>query len=224
MATFVHHGPVDWGAKNSEIRMKILIADDDLFFRNLLTQILAPHYEIVVTSDGRQAWTLLQEPQAPRLAILDWVMPGLSGPEICRKVRASRSLPPAYLIILTAKNSTADIVAGLRAGADDYITKPPVSAELLARVRMAERILSLQDAVAAQEVFTRHLSGRESRLRCLLADCSLCRRLHDQGGLSALEDYLSQPHAPSNDPSASCADRDFCLHQLSASGSEHSHS
>ncbi len=131
--------------------MKLLIADDDAFFRELLQRLLAPNHEFVVAADGLEAWALLQGPDAPRLAILDWVMPGLSGPQVCRKARTSGTpVSSAYLIILTAKNSEADIVSGLRAGADDYITKPPIPAELRARVKVGERILALQDAVEAQ--------------------------------------------------------------------------
>lgn len=134
--------------------MKLLIAEDDHMFQATLTRILAPFYQIVIANDGQEAWQILKQPGAPRLAILDWVMPGLTGPEICRKVRADESLSSAYLIILTSKNSEADIVSGLRAGADDYITKPPSAAELCSRTRTGERILALQEAVNAQSAFS----------------------------------------------------------------------
>src|SRR5579859_1938691 len=129
--------------------MQLLIAEDDDFFQKILRQILGPGYEIVAARDGDEAWAKLQEPDAPRLAILDWVMPGLSGPQVCRKVRESATLSSMYLIIVTSKNSESDIVAGLRSGADDYITKPPLPAELRARVRVGERVLELQAAVEA---------------------------------------------------------------------------
>jgi len=130
--------------------MRLLIAEDDALFRTMLVQVLAPEYEIVVANDGGEAWEILQQPDAPRLAILDWVMPGLTGPEICRKVRASACLSSMYILILTSKNSEADIVAGLRAGADDYITKPPTATELRARARVGKRILALQEALITQ--------------------------------------------------------------------------
>ena len=130
--------------------MKLLIAEDDVLFRTMLVQVLAPEYEIVVANDGTEAWEIMQQPDAPRLAILDWVMPGLSGPEICRKVRASAFLSSMYILILTSKNSEADIVAGLRAGADDYVTKPPTATELRARTRVGKRILALQEALITQ--------------------------------------------------------------------------
>ena len=133
--------------------MRLLIAEDDAFFQTLLQQILGPDHEFILANDGNEAWEMLQSPYAPRLAILDWVMPGLTGPQVCRKVRGRADLSSMYLIILTAKNSEADIVSGLRAGADDYITKPPMPAELRARVRAGERILALQEAVEAQSAF-----------------------------------------------------------------------
>ena len=133
--------------------MKLLIAEDDVLFQKILSQILAPTYEIVLACTGQEAWDILQTPDAPRLAILDWVMPGLTGPEICRKVRASERLRSMYLLIVTSKNNEADIVSGLRAGADDYITKPPIAAELRARLRVGERVLSLQESLEAQSGF-----------------------------------------------------------------------
>jgi len=138
--------------------MKILIAEDDDFFQKVLEQVLGPGHEIVVAHDGNEAWEILQKPDAPRLAILDWVMPGLSGPQVCRRVRGCAALSSMYLIILTSKNSEADIVSGLRAGADDYITKPPLPAELQARVRVGERVLELQAAVEAHSVGARTAS------------------------------------------------------------------
>ncbi len=141
--------------------MRVLIAEDDKFFQKLLQQILAEH-ELTITHDGNEAWTALQSPDPPRLAILDWVMPGLSGPEICRKVRACPSLASTYLILLTAKNNEGDIVSGLKAGADDYITKPPLAAELQARVKAGERILALQDILAVQTALADQAFRRET--------------------------------------------------------------
>ena len=91
--------------------MKLLIAEDDAFFRNIVKQVLSPEHELIFAKDGDEAWAVLQQPDAPRLAILDWVMPGLSGPQICRNVRACARLASTYLILFTARNSTADIVS-----------------------------------------------------------------------------------------------------------------
>jgi phosphoserine phosphatase RsbU/P len=131
-------------------KMRLLVADDDVFFQRLIEGQLSADYDLVIVQDGLEAWHELQKPRAPRLAILDWVMPGLSGPQICRKVRASENLESVYLILLTARNNESDIIAGLKAGADDYITKPPMPAELRARLKMGERVLALQDAVNVQ--------------------------------------------------------------------------
>jgi two-component system, cell cycle response regulator len=130
--------------------MKLLIAEDDRLFQKIVVELLAPDYDLILARDGIEAWAELQRPEAPRLAILDWVMPGLNGPQICRRVRACPPLSSIYLILLTAKNNEDDIVAGLRSGADDYITKPPLPAELRARIKVGERILALQDALQAQ--------------------------------------------------------------------------
>lgn len=130
--------------------MKLLIAEDTSFFRNILQQVLGREYELVFANDGDAAWAALQQPGAPRLAILDWVMPGLSGPQLCRKVRSYEALSSMYLILFTARNSEADVVSGLRAGADDYITKPFDPADLCARIRMGERALGWRDAVEAK--------------------------------------------------------------------------
>ncbi|HEV2396860.1 MAG TPA: response regulator [Candidatus Sulfotelmatobacter sp.] len=132
-------------------KTKLLVADDDPFFQTLMGSLLAPDYDLIIVHDGKEAWRELQKLGAPRLAILDWVMPGFSGPQICRKIRAS-NLSSTYLILLTARNNESDIVAGLRAGADDYITKPPIPAELRARIKMGERVLALQDAVKVSAV------------------------------------------------------------------------
>ncbi len=145
--------------------MKVLVAEDDVLFQRLLAQLLGPDYEIVLACTGSEAWEILQRPDAPRLAILDWVMPGLTGPEICRKVRANERLRSMYLLIVTSKNSEADIVAGLRAGADDYITKPPIAAELRARIRVGERVLSLQRAVEAQALSTQSVFAGDALRR-----------------------------------------------------------
>jgi DNA-binding response OmpR family regulator len=148
--------------------MKLLIAEDDILFRRLLHQILAPDYDIVMTQDGNEAWAALQQSDAPRLAILDWVMPGMSGPQVCRMVRQCPRLNSTYLIILTAKNTAADVVSGLRAGADDYATKPFSPEELRARVKLGERILGLKDALAERSVEANESSARETVLQQLL--------------------------------------------------------
>jgi DNA-binding response OmpR family regulator len=148
--------------------MKLLIAEDDIFFRKLLQQTLGADYDVILAEDGNEAWATLQREDAPQLAILDWVMPGLSGPQVCRRVRQCSHLDSMYLIILTAKNSAADVVSGLRAGADDYVTKPFSPEELRARVKIGERILNLKDSLVERSMEANESSERETLLQQLL--------------------------------------------------------
>jgi DNA-binding response OmpR family regulator len=127
--------------------VKVLIAEDEPLFRKLLLQLLTPEFDLTVTEDGITALARLQEENGPVLAILDWVMPGLTGIEVCRELRAHRRTAPIYVILLTARNSAADIVSGLRAGADDYVTKPVQAEELRARVQLGCRIIELRSAL-----------------------------------------------------------------------------
>jgi sigma-B regulation protein RsbU (phosphoserine phosphatase) len=99
-------------------------------------------YEVVLVSGGEKAWAALQGEDGPQLAILDWFMPGFDGPTVCRKVRASNIPRYIYILLLTAKDRSGDVVTGIEAGADDYLTKPFNSEELRVRLKAAERILS----------------------------------------------------------------------------------
>jgi DNA-binding response OmpR family regulator len=173
--------------------MKLLIAEDDPLFRSLLQQILAPDYDVIMTQDGNEAWAALQQTNAPRLAILDWVMPGMSGPQVCRKVRQCPRLDSTYLIILAAKNTVADVVSGLRAGADDYVTKPFSPEELRARVKLGERILGLKDALVERSVEANESSARETVLQRLLLSLP-CRPVSNasQKDWSGVEAYVRQ--------------------------------
>ena len=130
--------------------MKALIAEDEPLFRKLLEQLLSAQFELTVTEDGHTALARLQEDDGPVLAILDWVMPGKSGLEVCRELRARRRTAGIYVILLTARNSAADILAGLRAGADDYVTKPVQAEELRARVQLGCRIIELRAALKTE--------------------------------------------------------------------------
>ncbi len=153
--------------------MRILVAEDDLLFRRLLQQVLAPEHEVLLAEDGGQAWEMLQQPDHPPLALLDWVMPVMTGPQICRKVRQDPQLSSMYLMILTAKNSVPDVSSGLRAGADDYVTKPFIPEELRARVRLGERLVRAE--LTAQ--LLAEAEARELRLLRLLPICPGCHRL-----------------------------------------------
>ena len=128
--------------------MKILIAEDDTATRRKLESCLLDwNYEVVVASDGEEAWQALQGDDAPRLAILDWMMPGKDGLKVCEEVRSAKSEPYVYIILITARDRKEDVVQGLEAGADDYLTKPYDVHELKARLRTGRRILALQEAL-----------------------------------------------------------------------------
>jgi DNA-binding response OmpR family regulator len=170
--------------------MKLLIAEDDSFFRRLLEQILAPEYDVILARDGNEAWAALQQPDPPYLAILDWVMPGMSGPQVCRKVRQGSRLD-MYLIILTAKNTVADVVSGLRAGADDYVTKPFSPEELRARVAIGRRILDLKKSLAERSAEASESSARETLLQQLLLSLPIHSGSNiDQQDWPGVEAYL----------------------------------
>jgi two-component system, cell cycle response regulator len=125
--------------------MKILIADDDVTSRLVLAGVLKKWgHEVAAKVDGTEAWEAMRRPDAPTLAILDWMMPGLDGVEVCRRIRGLQTDQPPYLIVLTSRGDKADIVAGLEAGADDYLAKPFDPGELRARVDVGQRMIELQ--------------------------------------------------------------------------------
>jgi serine/threonine-protein kinase len=122
--------------------MKVLIADDDSLWRAVLSQNVNKWgYEVVTAEDGGQAWDILQQRGAPRVAILDWQMPELDGVEICRRIRGSLKLPFIYTIILTSRDSRDDMVTGFQSGADDYLIKPVDMEILHSRLSAAVRIV-----------------------------------------------------------------------------------
>jgi len=125
--------------------MKVLVAEDDLTSRTILTAILQKWgYEVVSAVDGEQALEVLQQPDAPKLALLDWSMPGLSGVEVCSRLRDKQINDSIYIIILTAKSEKKNIVEGLNAGANDYIIKPYDNDELQARINVGKRMVEIQ--------------------------------------------------------------------------------
>ena len=125
--------------------MKILIAEDDFTSRMMLDGVLTKWgFTTVVTTNGQEAWEAIQRADAPAIAILDWQMPIMNGLEICRKLRQIEQPTPPYLILLTARGDKKDIVKGLDAGANDYIPKPYDNEELLARIRVGQRMVQLQ--------------------------------------------------------------------------------
>jgi two-component system, cell cycle response regulator len=130
--------------------MKILIAEDDHVSRRLLEAHLGKWgYQVVAARDGDEAWAILSAPDAPRLAILDWMMPGMDGTELCTRVRKEGQEPYTYLILLTALSGEENLCIGMDSGADDYLTKPFKVNELRVRLRAGRRIVDLQDELIA---------------------------------------------------------------------------
>ncbi len=168
--------------------MKVLIADDSATSRRLLEKTLVRWgYEVVLAENGDRAWEIMAAPDPPTMAILDWIMPHKSGPEVCRNIRATLREPYPYIIILTSKNTKTETVEGLEAGADDYVVKPFDEQELQVRLRAGKRIVDLQmDLLTARE---------ELRER---ANKDLLTMLPNRRAISsALESELSRCHRES---------------------------
>jgi two-component system cell cycle response regulator len=143
--------------------MKILLAEDDFTSRSMLTAILKKWgYDPVVSENGNAAWAALQKPEAPRLILLDWNMPGLDGLEVCRRLRKNETTNPRYVILLTGRGEKGDIVRGLEAGANDYISKPYDNAELQARIRVGQRMLELQASLLETQTALAHQATHDA--------------------------------------------------------------
>lgn len=147
--------------------MKILVADDNPTFCRILETILSGWgYDTVIAQDGFEALHILQNGESPRLAILDWMMPRMDGAEVCRKIRANRREPYVYILLLTAKTEQKDLVEGMEAGADDYITKQPFHVhELRVRLRAGRRILDLEAELIGAREALRDQATRDSLTR-----------------------------------------------------------
>lgn len=160
--------------------MEILIAEDDPSSRLLLKATLEKwDYTVITTCDGNEAWEALQQKSVPSMAILDWMMPGIDGVELCRKIRDSERLSSTYLILLTAKTSQEDIIEGLQSGSDDYMLKPFNREELRARVKAGIRIIELQTDLASQVSKLEDALSKVRQLQGLLPICSYCKKIRD---------------------------------------------
>jgi sigma-B regulation protein RsbU (phosphoserine phosphatase) len=167
--------------------MKILIADDDDISRLTLAAMLTKRgHDVVATADGNEAWQFLQGADHPTLAILDWMMPELDGVQVCRQVRAALQLKGVYLILLTSRGSKEHLLEGLRAGANDYITKPFDPEEMEARVNVGVQVVQLQAELALRVAELEEALGRVKQLQGLLPICSYCKKIRDD------QDYWHQ--------------------------------
>jgi diguanylate cyclase (GGDEF)-like protein len=163
--------------RDAEHPMTVLAAEDNPVFQSMLVNMLTKWgYRPVIARDGNEAWEALQQPDGPQLAILDWMMPGLNGLDICRGVRAAAREPYVYLLLLTARTDSQDLVAGMEAGADDYITKPFQAHELRVRLRAGRRIVDLQQQLLAAREALRDQATHDG-LTGLLNRCAIFEML-----------------------------------------------
>jgi len=174
--------------------VRILIADDDAVIRHALRVKLERwSFDVVECADGRAAWQLMQESPPPGLAIVNWSMPGVDGPALCRRLREVPELAGMYVVLLTSNTSTQDVITGLESGADDYITKPFDWDQLRARVRIGSRIVSLQRALGSRVDELQQALASVRTLSGLLPICAYCKRIRDDRDYwRQIEHYLSE--------------------------------
>ena len=173
--------------------MKMLIAEDEPVSCRMLEGMLSSwNHEVIVARNGEEAWKILQEEGAPSLAILDWMMPGIDGLEVVRRTRRLSPARPAYLILLTARGRREDVVEGLLAEADDYITKPFDREELRARIQVGARMVQLQLSLADRVRELEAALSNVRRLRGLLPICSYCKKVRrDSNYWQQIERYIA---------------------------------
>ena len=163
--------------------MRILIAEDDFTSRAMLSAVLKKSgHEVVETTDGGEAWDMLQAPGAPPLAILDWMMPVMNGPEVVRRVRTLQTDRPPYLIMLTTRGEKADIIEGLEAGANDYLAKPFDPGELHARIEVGRRMIEMQNTLADKIAELGRALSQIKTLRGIVPICANCKKIRNDAG------------------------------------------
>ena len=173
--------------------MQILIADDDPISRRLALHALSGcGAEVATAEDGHAAWKQIQARTQSTVLILDRMMPGLDGVDLCRSARLLPTFPPLYILMVTSASETADVTAGLDAGADDYVVKPFKAAELKARAQVGMRMVALQETMARRLAELEAALANVKQLRGLLPMCSYCKKIRvDDKYWQQLEGYLT---------------------------------
>lgn len=174
--------------------MRVLLAEDETVTRRLLeAQMTRFGFEVISVADGLVAWNLLQSPDAPSLVVLDWNMPGLDGPDVCRRMRESTRSGYTYMLLVTARNAKSDVVQGLSAGADDFISKPVDPDELHARLRTGERIVRLEQTLGSQVKELQAAAEHVRELQGMIPICMHCKRIRNQSQIwEKVETYIEQ--------------------------------
>jgi len=174
--------------------MRVLIAEDDRVTGEMLSRMLRRWgYDATLVDDGELAWTALSSANEPMLAILDWMMPGTDGPEVCRRLRAEYPDAHVYILLVTARDERSDVIAGLEAGADDYVIKPVDPDELRARIGVGVRVLGLRQKLAQRVEELQAALASVKQLRGLLPICSYCKRIRgDDEYWQQLEGYIAE--------------------------------
>lgn len=174
--------------------MKLLIAEDEYTTRLTVQVVLEQWgYRVDSVEDGTSAWKILQKPDGPQIAILDWEMPGINGVDLCSKVKMLDRDTPIYVILLTGRDDQNDILMGFDAGADDYITKPFDENELRARVRVAERLVSIQEELVISNEELRSVLNHVELLQETLPVCTSCHSVQNgDEKWRSLEEYVQQ--------------------------------
>ncbi len=205
-------------------RPRVLVAEDEAVTRLLLTSTLTRFgYDVVAVEDGVRAWEILSGSRPPSLAVLDWQMPGLDGPQICERIRARQASSYTYVLLVTARSSKSDVVTGLSAGADDFISKPVDPEEMRARLRVGERVLKLEQSLAEQITRLQEERAHVQELQGMIPICMHCKRIRGQEQIwERVETYI-ESHSSAKFSHALCQD---CLEkhypdENGGSGSEH---
>jgi len=174
--------------------LQVLVADDEAVSRTVVAAMLKKAgYSVIFANDGEEAWQKLDCDNPPALALLDWEMPGLQGPEVVQRILGRGDASPTYVILLTARDSSADIVQGLKAGANDYVTKPANEDELIARVNVGARVVQLQTALADRVRSLEEALANVKALQTLLPMCAYCKSIrNDQNYWEKVETYFTQ--------------------------------
>lgn len=176
--------------------MRILIAEDDITSRSILVSVLRKAGNTVVeTANGLEAWDAFQKPDAPKLAILDWMMPGLDGIDVVQRVRAIPNDQPPYILMLTAKADKAAMIAGLDAGANDYLAKPFDIGELYARIEVGCRMVELQATLAEKIGELQRALNEIKTLRGIVPICASCKKIRNDAGFWQQVDVYVRDHS-----------------------------